>query len=219
MLPGQLTVARIHVYHGINTKGGWVHELGRQVAARGFEVRLGRYEVRHFYSYFTRPGSRDDDLISDGRGLYQVMDDGDHFIGHSNAGLVWQESIRQGAKWGKVFLFSPACTSDRFHYPETCLQECHVFHNPEDKAIWFGSLLKHLPWCDHPFGRMGRRGFVWNPAPPHYRGEWDGKDKRFTNYPVPFARFLNTDHSHYGKGEYMPPIVDTIETALREAET
>lgn len=206
---------RVHVAHGQSSKGAKVHRVGFELQRLGHVVSLHRYEVRHFWSYFTRSGGPSDpDLVSDGRALAGDMDEGDCLIAHSNGAVVWQESIRWGAKWGKVILFSPACTSDRFHYSSDCLEECHTFFNPEDKAILLGSWLKKIPFTDHPYGKAGRRGIVWNAEPPDFVGDWNGIDPRFFNYPVPSSKFLSLDHSHYFDTEHLDGTMRNITAIL-----
>ena len=194
-------MARIIVTHGINTEGGGVYELGKMLEDKGFEVVFADYEIRHFWSYWNRKK-----MVGDGRQLAQTMRDGDYFIGHSNAGIVWQQSIEAGAKWGKCVLLGAACTSDKFHYSADSLDEAIVYYNSYDSALQLGS---KLPW--HPFGKMGRRGFAWNaskekPEPKDH----DGLDRRFHNKPVPSKKWFNIDHSHYFDKDHIGNIANEI---------
>lgn len=91
--------------------------------------------------------------------LLDAHEPGDALIAHSYAGLISLRAMEKGAKFGKVFWFSPAMNVD-FVIPYLGCTELYVIHTLEDKAIALGEKL----WW-HDFGAMGRVGYQGPPDP------------------------------------------------------
>ena len=175
----------INVVHGIHTHDGLIYKFGKSLEEMGHTVRYYPYPKRRAISMYSKKK-----MMQDGSGLAHFMNDGDHIVAHSNGGLVWQNSISCGAKWDKCFLFSPACTSDKFDYPEDSLNQAYIVYNPEDTALKLGALLP-----GHPFGKLGLIGYQGQPR--LMRGK---KDRRFHNING-FSNKRGLNHSHYWKEE------------------
>ncbi len=170
---------RVVLTYGINSQGGWVQRYADELSRLGFDVVLFRHETRHFWSYWSRKVRK-----RDGAALRQFQRPGDHFVGHSAAALIWQESIESGAIWGRCIIFSGAATSDGMDYPEKSLEKALIVANPADFALKLGSLLPN-----HKFGKLGRIGYAGKP------------DDRFINRYEYRNNWFDLDHSHYGDGE------------------
>ncbi len=170
----------IIIVHGILTHGKSIDKFGALLEKAGFSIRYFEYPIRGALQLYR--GKLSDD---DGAALANFMRPGDHVVAHSYGGLIWQKSIKAGAKWGKCFVFGAACTSDKMYYPDDSLDEAHIIYNPEDKALLLGSMLPF----GHPFGKLGYRGYVGQPG----RTEID---RRFFNVRG-FKTGLTLNHSHY----------------------
>ncbi len=164
----------IIIVHGIHTDGGSVKAFGQDLESRGHAVRYFHYPRRWAISQYFPWVPK-----NDGSALANFMENGDHVVAHSNGGLVWQNSIKAGSKWGQCFIFGAAATSDKMVYPPDCLKKAHIIYNPKDKALMSGALLPF-----HPYGSLGLGG---------YQGE---KDNRFINVQG-FNKGLGLNHSHY----------------------
>lgn len=91
---------------------------------------------------------------------FALLDDhqpGDHVVAHSYGALVVLRAMEAGARFGLVFLFSPAMDS-RQYFPYHGAHRLHIISNAADRVIGLGSLL----WR-HDFGRMGSDGYQGPP--------------------------------------------------------
>lgn len=194
----------IVLVHGIHDKVTNWGGVEKALVDRGFSVRKFAYPKRWAISYYLPWIQRNDGLR-----LANFVEDGDHILAHSNGGNITQSAIKnswakpgffkrmlnkllgnlpaepQGVRFGKVFMFSPAATSDKMSYPDGCLEKCYVVYNPRDKALKLGAIAPF-----HPFGSLGLLGFVRTPEL--------GKDRRFKNIEAYFSSgWFSANHSFY----------------------
>tara|TARA_R110000796_G_scaffold22846_8_gene65819 strand:+ start:2438 stop:2995 length:558 start_codon:yes stop_codon:yes gene_type:complete len=164
------------VVHGLGD-GRLLKTFGKRLEAIGHDVKYYEYEKRSFWSYWFTKNMRDDgrSLLHDA-GYESGMD----VIAHSNGQLVVQLAIQEGARFGKVFIFSGAGTSDNFVWPSYSMQECHWFVNTKDKAVLWGALIPK-----HPFGKAARVGYA------------GVQDPRHKNHKYVWSKWFNNDHSFW----------------------
>jgi pimeloyl-ACP methyl ester carboxylesterase len=164
--------------HGIGNDGGTLFEFGAKLERAGHDVKYYRYEKRYFWSYWLESNMR-----HDGASLLHCdhYEDGMDVIAHSNGQIVVQSAVKQGARFGKVIVFSGAGTSDKFVWPSWSMDECHWFVNTKDKAAWWGS---RLPFR-HPFGQAARIGYA------------GVRDNRHKNHKYVWSDLFNNDHSFW----------------------
>jgi len=165
------------IVHGIATDGGSLYLFGERLGRLGYDVRYYHYEKRHFWSYW-----RKSSLLQDGGSLlhFKEYEEGMDVVAHSNGQLVVQSAVDQGAKFGRVVIFSGAGTSDKFAWPAGSMEQCHWFVNTKDKAVWWGALLPN-----HVFGKAGRIGY----AGVH--------DLRHKNHKYIYGKLFNINHSFW----------------------
>jgi len=164
----------IIVVHGIHSDGNELIAFANKLRDKtGKEVKLYHYPKRSFIGQWFGTHKKD------GKALANYMTNGDHIVCHSNGALLWHESIKAQAKWGKCFVFSGAATSDKMLYPQDAFEMAYIIYNPKDLALRLGSWLPF-----HPFGRLGWSG---------YRGTKRKDIKNIEGYSK--EHFLN--HSHY----------------------
>mgnify|MGYP000315437314 CR=1 FL=1 len=178
----------IVLVHGIHDKVTNWNAVEDGLVERGFRVRRFAYPSRWAISYYLPWVQRNDGLR-----LANFVDDGDHILAHSNGGNIvqsaiknsWLEDPEDGVRFDKVFMFSPAATSDKMSYPDGCLNKCYVVYNPRDNALKLGAIA---PW--HPFGSLGLLGFVRTPE--------KAKDRRFKNIQAYFTSgWFKPNHGFY----------------------
>jgi len=175
-----LVKKRVVIVHGIWGHGDTtIDRLGNMLEEAGYEVVYFEYPVRFIISLYWPSVAK-----GDGERLANFQRPGDDVIAHSYGCLIVQNSIKAGAKWGKCFLFAGAATSDKMYYPDDSLERAYVIYNPEDKALFIGSLLPF-----HPFGKLGYHGYSGQPG----RTELD---RRFQNIRG-FKKSAGLNHSHY----------------------
>ena len=106
-----------------------------------------------------------------------LVDVGAHSLGADVARLVMEIAPRPVFR--RVVLMGPAM-SHRHDWRPYKFERMAVFHNPDDRAIFWGGVL---PW--HPFGFAGRRGFA-------------KEDSRVIHYCLPDRDGVDRwRHSHY----------------------
>jgi len=184
----------IIIVHGIRTDGGLLEAFGKRLELLGHDVKYYQYELRHFWSYWNKANMRRDgaSLLHD-----DIYVEGDDVIAHSNGQLVIESAVKQGAKFGKIIIFSGAGTSDKFVWPNDSMTECHWFVNTKDKAVWIGS---KIPW--HVFGKAARVGYA------------GVEDDRHSNYKYRYAKWFSMDHSFWFKA-CIEPILKLTDKILK----
>lgn len=175
-------MSTVVVVHGIHTHGdNGIDRLGKLLEEAGHDVIYFEYPHRFALQLYSKKVR-----VLDGRALRQSAPEGAHVIAHSYGAEVWINSIKAGAKWGRCFIFSGACTSDQYNYPTDAFKRAYMIYNPADIALWFGALLPF-----HPFGRLGLRG---------YSGIYN---KEILNVPA-LKRDNGLNHGYYFNSESLP---------------
>lgn len=129
--------------------------------------------------------------------------DGDCAIVHSYGGLVLLETMKMGAKYKHVFMFSPAVDSD-IEFPEGGAESITVFYNHNDRALAFGMSIPN-----HPFGGLGRKG---------YQGKFDPRVESIDfNLLCPEARETIINHSDYFLEPYIGRFADFIDQKIQNS--
>lgn len=146
----KLQAPTLHTCHGILSHKGRrsTDLLGRKCADYGLNWRDCNYGDLH--SWQMRSRAR---LVRNARRLVEQSQDGDHVAAHSYGALVAIEAMRQGRKFGQVFLFHPCADSDVDFTPGH-YGRVHVIYNPDDLALLAAELLPF-----HPGGGLGRQGY------------------------------------------------------------
>jgi hypothetical protein len=145
-----VTRPRVLVLHGINTDGADnIDLLGeRLMLHHNCDVHDVPLAPTRWYNGRSRRIVRDNVAR-----LAACMHHGDHVICHSNGGRLAWECMNAGLRFGVVSMFSAALNECVTFRP--CAYERIVnFHNPRDKALFFGSVLP-----GHIWGGMGRGGY------------------------------------------------------------
>jgi len=145
-----MTHPRVLVLHGINTDGrDNIDVLGeRLMLHHGCEV----HDIPLAHTKWYTGRSRRIVKINVER-VAACMRPGDHVICHSNGGRLAYECMNAGLHFGVVSMFSAALDSCVTFRP--CSYERIInFHNPRDKALFFGSAIP-----GHIWGGIGRGGY------------------------------------------------------------
>lgn len=150
---------RVWLIHGFNVRDGGERTVG---TLRPFLEGAG-YEVKRFrYGWKGLLGVRfgNDNLA---RIIADIVDPGDHVIGHSNGACLAKLAADHGAQFGHMVLINPALDADTTFAPS--IRKISIWHSPSDGPVKFGALL---PW--HNWGDMGAIG---------YRGPYDPRVASF----------------------------------------
>ena len=144
-----MTAQRILVLHGIHTDGrDNIDRLGMALQEMGFHViDVELRQTRWWNGRSSRIVRENIDRVQ------AAMQEGDHVVAHSNGCRLAWECMEAGLLFGVVSLFSAAL--------DACItfRPCRYsrilnFHNPRDRALFYGSLLP-----GHRWGGMGRGGY------------------------------------------------------------
>lgn len=166
----------VWLVHGILTDGeGDINLLFADLAARGLTPKV--YQYRHNGLLDQRSARK---RAENARGLMRLLGERDHVVAHSNGCGVVHGAMVLGARFDRAFLFGAALDDD-LDWPHDGARRINVIHNPHDRALTLGRLLR-----GHPFGGLGKRG---------YQGEFDERIHSIA------ARAKGTidrnNHSHY----------------------
>jgi hypothetical protein len=143
------TNPRVLILHGINTDGkDNVDRLAEPLRKAGFFVIDIELEQTRWYN------GRDSAIVKRNvERVAAVHKPGDHAICHSNGGRLAYACMEAGLRFGVVSMFSAALDACVTFRP-CCYERILNFHNPRDKALFFGSVLP-----GHIWGGIGRGGY------------------------------------------------------------
>jgi len=139
----------VWLVHGILTNGeGDINLLFGGLASLGLSPRI--YQYPHNGLLDQRSARK---RHENAHGLLSVMARGQHVVAHSNGCGVVHGAMMLGARFDRAFLFG-AALDDELAWPKDGARKINVIHNPKDRALTFGRLLR-----SHPFGGLGKRGY------------------------------------------------------------
>lgn len=149
----------IHV-HGILSKGREsVDRLGRELERRGHQtVNYDYPRVGILHTLVALRAGQKRGLQYDRAKRLAVIANSMHpynVVAHSFGCLVTLRAMELGAAFKTVYWFAPAMDVD-FLLPYWGAEKLVVVHNPNDRAIKLGSMLRR-----HDFGKMGLHGSAY----------------------------------------------------------
>lgn len=158
------SLIKCHLVHGYNVKDGGEGTIDQLIPY--LDDRL--VVVQHDYGYLKirgvlRKNKAIAAKIKNHLGCHDVA------IGHSNGCAILVKCLKQGANLDKLILINPALEKN-FIFPDS-VNEIHVFHSPNDKAVVAAKWLRKLLFwrSDFLWGEMGNTGYK-------------GDDKRVINH-------------------------------------
>lgn len=150
---------RVILIHGFNVKDEGTESIDRLIPI----LELNNYEVIQFdYGYLELIMVRfRTNFIS--KMLKQIVQPGDHIIGHSHGCAIIANAMAQGAKFNNVIFIHPALDSNWEIPFYDSAKKITVFYSPKDIATWFAQLLRLLSplrlfGLKHFWGNMGSVG-------------------------------------------------------------
>ena len=125
-------------------------------------------------------------------------------IAHSQGGVQAYYMMTESERdlFDYVILISPAMNRNGWKWEDCGFKKILVVYNPDDLAIWMGSLLAFR----HPFGKAGCRGFKTDDPRFDQREDSTGKDG-----------FLG--HNHYFDDAHSRDTADMIDLFLESQAT
>ena len=175
---------RILGINGIRTDGSSsTDKLLKRLQGVGFEIKDINYPRVNIFTARSRSRQKKNAQI-----LVDEHITGDALIAHSYGCLLALRAMELGAKFRQVFLFAPAMNVD-FTFPYLGMVKLRVIHNPTDKAVKMGEMLRFR----HDFGAMGRFGYDGPPDTRVINIKDDSGDKGKRNHSHYFSD-KNIDH-------------------------